>query len=154
MVAIHLPASLKLKNSRIANAGATPVKPNNGTEQESEEMVHDVEKTLFQKIIDRELPATFVHEDEQCVAIRDIHPASPLHILVIPRKPIPRLCDARAEDEALLGHLLFVANKLAIAHGYGEAYRIAINNGEEAGQSVFHLHMHVLAGRHLQWPPG
>lgn len=116
-------------------------------------MAHDGEKTVFQKIIDRDLPATFVHEDDQCIAIKDINPASPLHLLVIPRKPIPRLCDTRDEDEPLLGHLLMVANKLAIAHGHGEAYRIAINNGAEAGQSVFHLHIHVLAGRRLQWPP-
>lgn len=111
-------------------------------------------KTLFQKIIDRELPATFVHEDDLCVAIKDINPGAPLHLLVIPRKPLPRLCDATAEDQALLGHLLLVANTLAADAGFDDAFRIAINNGAAAGQSVFHLHVHVLAGRPLKWPPG
>ena len=111
-------------------------------------------KTLFQKIIDRELPATFVHEDDQCIAIKDINPGAPLHLLVIPRKPLPRLCDASKEDQALLGHLLLVANRLAADAGFGEAFRTVINNGADAGQSVFHLHVHVLAGRPLKWPPG
>ncbi len=92
-------------------------------------------KTLFQKIIDRDLPAD-------------------LHLLVIPRKPLPRLCDAGVEDQALLGHLLLVANQLAVEAGYGEAFRVVINNGANAGQSVFHLHVHILAGRPLKWPPG
>ncbi|MDE2148748.1 MAG: histidine triad nucleotide-binding protein [Gammaproteobacteria bacterium] len=111
-------------------------------------------KTLFQRIIDRELPASFVHEDEHCVVIKDINPGAPLHLLVVPRKPIARLIDTTAEDQALLGHLLLVANKVARDAGHGEAYRIAINNGAAAGQSVFHLHLHVLAGRPLKWPPG
>ncbi|HEX4872937.1 MAG TPA: histidine triad nucleotide-binding protein [Nevskiaceae bacterium] len=111
-------------------------------------------KTLFEKIIAREIPAQFVHEDEHCVVIRDINPAAPLHLLVIPRKPMPRLCDAVPEDQALLGHLLLVANRVAAAEGYGEAFRLAINNGAAAGQSVFHLHLHVIAGRPLKWPPG
>lgn len=111
-------------------------------------------KTLFQKIIDRELPGKFVYEDESCVAIEDINPGAPLHLLVIPRKPIPRLVDTTDADEVLLGHLLRVANRLALDKGYGEAYRIVINNGADAGQSVFHLHVHVLAGRPFRWPPG
>jgi len=111
-------------------------------------------KTLFQKIIDRDLPADFVHEDELCVAIKDINPGAPLHLLVIPRKPLPRLCDAGVEDRALLGHLLLVANRLAAEADYGEAFRVVINNGADAGQSVFHLHVHILAGRPLKWPPG
>ncbi|TAM10140.1 MAG: histidine triad nucleotide-binding protein [Nevskiaceae bacterium] len=111
-------------------------------------------KTLFQRIIDRELPGKFVHEDNQCVAIEDINPGAPLHLLVIPRKPLPRLVDATAEDQALLGHLLLVANRLAVEKGYGDAYRVVINSGADAGQSVFHLHVHVLAGRPFRWPPG
>jgi histidine triad (HIT) family protein len=111
-------------------------------------------KTLFEKIIDREIPGSFVYEDEQCVAIKDINPGAPLHLLVIPRKPIPRLQDAVAEDQALLGHLLLVANKVAAEAGFGDAYRVAINNGAGAGQSVFHIHLHVIAGRPLKWPPG
>jgi histidine triad (HIT) family protein len=111
-------------------------------------------KTLFEKIIAREIPATFVYEDEHCVAIRDINPAAPLHLLLIPRKPMQRLADAGADDQALLGHLLLTAPKLAQEHGFGEAFRVVINNGAEAGQSVFHLHLHVVAGRPLKWPPG
>lgn len=111
-------------------------------------------KTLFQRIIDRELPGKFVHEDAQCVAIEDINPGAPLHLLVIPRKPLPRLSDATAEDQALLGHLLLVANRLAADKGHGDSYRVVINNGADAGQSVYHLHVHVLAGRRFGWPPG
>jgi histidine triad (HIT) family protein len=111
-------------------------------------------KTLFEKIIDREIPGTFVYEDEQCVAIKDINPGAPLHLLVIPRKPIPQLKDAGPEDQALLGHLLLVANKVAAEGGFGDAYRVVVNNGAGAGQSVFHIHLHVIAGRPLKWPPG
>lgn len=111
-------------------------------------------KTLFEKIIARELPATLVYEDEHCVAIKDINPAAPVHLLVIPRKPIPKLSDATPEDQLLLGHLLLVANKVAADAGYGEAFRLVVNNGAEVGQSVFHLHLHVVAGRSLKWPPG
>lgn len=111
-------------------------------------------KTLFEKIIAREIPGTFVHEDEHCVAIKDINPGAPMHLLVIPRKPIPRLADAKPEDQALLGHLLLVCNKLAEQFGNGDAFRVAINNGAGAGQSVFHLHLHVLGGRTMKWPPG
>lgn len=111
-------------------------------------------RTLFEKIIAREIPATIVHEDEYCIAIKDINPAAPLHLLLVPRKPIPRLCDATAEDQAVLGHLMLLAPKLAGSQGFGEAFRVVVNNGAEAGQSVFHLHLHVIAGRPMKWPPG
>lgn len=111
-------------------------------------------KTLFERIIARELPGKFAYEDDLCVAIEDINPGAPLHLLVIPRKPMPRLADATAQDQALLGHLLLVANRLAQEKGFGAAYRVVINNGADAGQSVFHLHVHVLAGRPFRWPPG
>ena len=111
-------------------------------------------KTLFEKIIDGEIPGDMVHEDEHCVAFRDVNPQAPLHVLVVPRKPIPMLAQADADDQALLGHLLQVCSKVAADAGYAEAFRVAINNGAEAGQSVFHLHLHVLAGRALSWPPG
>ena len=110
--------------------------------------------TLFEKIIAREIPAAFVHEDDQCVVIKDVNPTAPMHLLVIPRKPMPRLCDATPEDQAMLGHLLLVANKVAADGGYADAFRLVINNGAAAGQSVFHLHLHVLGGRPLKWPPG
>lgn len=112
------------------------------------------DKTLFEKIIDREIPSDIVHEDDQCIVIKDINPAAPTHLLVIPHKPIPRLIDASAEDQSLLGHLLLVAGKVAHTAGCGDAFRLAINNGAEAGQSVFHLHLHVMGGRPLKWPPG
>ena len=111
-------------------------------------------KTLFEKIIDGEIPGDFVYKDDQCVVIRDINPAAPLHLLVIPRKPMPRLIDATPGDQALLGHLMLVANKVAADAGHGEAFRLVVNNGAGASQSVFHLHLHVLAGRPLKWPPG
>lgn len=112
------------------------------------------QKTLFSRIIDREIPADIVHEDEVCVAFRDINPQAPLHVLVVPRKPIARLSDASAADQAVLGHLLLQAAEIAKAQGHGDAFRLAINNGADAGQTVFHLHVHLLAGRHLSWPPG
>jgi len=111
-------------------------------------------KTLFEKIGAKELPAQIVYEDEHCFAIKDINPGAPMHLLLIPRKPIPRLCDATPEDQALLGHLMLTAPRLAQEQGFGEAFRVVINNGAEAGQSVFHLHLHILAGRPLKWPPG
>lgn len=112
------------------------------------------DKTLFEKIIDREIPATIVYEDELCVAFRDINPAAPMHVLLVPRKPIPRLCDATPEDQAMLGHLMLTATKIADLEGYGDAYRLVVNNGAAACQSVFHLHLHIIAGRPLKWPPG
>jgi histidine triad (HIT) family protein len=111
-------------------------------------------KTLFEKICDKDLPATIVYEDEHCVAFRDINPGAPTHVLLVPRKPIPKLSDAGAGDAALLGHLLLTASKVAAQLGVGDAFRLVINNGAEAGQSVFHLHLHIIGGRPLKWPPG
>ena len=111
-------------------------------------------KTLFEKIIDKEVPASIVYEDELCIAFKDINPGAPTHVLLVPRKPIPKLTDATAADQALLGHLLLAAGKVAAQLGVGDAFRLAINNGAGAGQSVFHLHLHILAGRPLKWPPG
>ena len=111
-------------------------------------------ETIFAKIINREIPADIVYEDEQCLAFRDVNPQAPLHILVIPKKPIRRLVDAGGDDGELLGHLLLTANHIAEQQGAGEAFRLVINNGEKAGQSVFHLHVHILAGRSFTWPPG
>ncbi|MBF8270880.1 MAG: hypothetical protein HW386_2589 [Gammaproteobacteria bacterium] len=110
--------------------------------------------TLFSKIINREIPANIVHEDDLCLAFRDINPQAPVHILVIPRKPLPRLADATSADRDLLGHLLLTANRIAVAEGIGDAYRLIVNNGADAGQSVFHLHVHILGGRSFTWPPG
>jgi len=105
--------------------------------------------TIFGKITRGEIPTDFLYEDDHCVVIRDINPQAPTHVLVIPRKPIPRLVDADPEDQVLLGHLLIVAGKVAEDLGVGEAFRLIINNGEGGGQTVFHLHLHILAGREL-----
>lgn len=110
--------------------------------------------TIFSKIIAREIPADIVYEDDLCLAFRDVNPQAPVHILVVPRKPIPRVADTTDSDRELLGHLLVVAGRIAKDEGYGDAYRLVINNGEQAGQSVFHLHVHILAGRNFSWPPG
>ena len=111
-------------------------------------------ETIFAKIISREIPADIVYEDDQCLAFRDVNPQAPVHILVIPKQPIARLVDAEENDESLLGHLLLVANKVAVAEDIGEAFRVVVNNGAGVGQSVFHLHLHVLGGRSFTWPPG
>jgi len=110
---------------------------------------------LFCRIIAGEIPGDFIHQDEQCVAIRDINPQAPMHVLVIPREHLESLDDASQKDEALVGHLLRIAARLANEEGHAESgYRTVINTGAGAGQSVFHLHVHVLAGRPLNWPPG
>ena len=111
-------------------------------------------ETLFSRIIDREIPADIVYEDDQCLAFRDVSPQAPVHILVIPKKPLVSVADAAAEDQALLGHLLLKAADIARAEGCGEAFRLVVNAGAEAGQSVFHLHIHILGGRSFGWPPG
>lgn len=112
------------------------------------------DKTIFQKIIAKEAPADILYEDDICLAFKDVFPAAPVHFLVIPKKPIPRLCDATQEDKATLGHLNLVACKVAQEAGIGDAFRLVVNNGADAGQTVFHLHYHVIGGRGLKWPPG
>ena len=112
------------------------------------------DKTIFQKIIDREIPAEFLHEDDQCVAICDVNPQAPTHALVIPKKLIVRVGEASGEDQAVLGHLLLVARKVAAAEKLDDGFRIVINNGPAGGESVPHLHVHVLGGRQMGWPPG
>lgn len=110
--------------------------------------------TLFGKIIRREIPADIVYEDDLCLAFRDINPQAPTHVLLIPKKEIDRLSNAHSEDQAVLGHLLLAAGKVAKQLGVGDAFRVVVNNGAQAGQSVFHLHLHILGGRALRWPPG
>jgi len=110
--------------------------------------------TLFEKIINREIPADIVYEDELSLAFKDINPQAPTHILIIPKKTIEKLSDANIEDQALLGHLMLVAGKIAEQLNLDNTFRIIINNGAGAGQSVFHLHLHLMSGRPLSWPPG
>lgn len=112
-------------------------------------------KTLFEKIIDREIPADVVFEDDLVLAFRDIKPAAPMHVLIVPKKPIPRIADAADSDHQVLGHLLLKAAEVASKLGLNQSgYRLVINNGPDAGESVPHLHCHILGGRHMSWPPG
>ena len=110
--------------------------------------------TLFSKIINREIPANIVYEDDLCLAFRDIAPEAPVHILLIPKQPIVKISDATEADQSLLGHLLLRAGDIAKEQGYGDAFRLVVNNGAAAGQTVFHLHIHILAGREFSWPAG
>jgi histidine triad (HIT) family protein len=112
------------------------------------------EKTLFQKIMDREIDGEILYEDDECVVLRDINPQAPTHVLIVPRKPIPRLDDLTEEDEALVGHLFLVAKKIAADEGVTNGYRTVFNNGRDANQEVDHIHLHLLGGRTLGWPPG
>lgn len=111
-------------------------------------------KTLFQRIADGEIPAKLIHSDDHCVAFHDIAPQAPTHVLVVPRKPIPRVGQATELDQALLGHLLLTAGKVARDLGLANGYRLVINHGRDGGESVPHLHVHLLGGRALAWPPG
>lgn len=111
-------------------------------------------ETLFSKIIERKIPADIVYEDDDCLAFRDINPQAPVHVLLVPKKPIAKLADAGTADQALLGHLLLKASELARKLEVGEGFRVVVNSGEGAGQSVFHLHLHILGGRAMRWPPG
>lgn len=112
------------------------------------------ELTLFEKIVSREIPAEIVYEDDLLIAFKDINPQAPMHILACPKKPIPMISRAEAADADLLGHLLLTCSQIAADQGYSDAFRLVVNNGAAAGQSVFHLHVHVLGGRDLTWPPG
>ena len=111
-------------------------------------------KTIFQKIIDRDIPAKSEHEDEVCVVLHDIQPQAPVHLLIVPKQVIPRLAEAAIDDQALLGHLLLVAGRVARKLGLDGGFRLVINNGPDACESVPHLHVHLLAKRQMTWPPG
>ncbi|GAB1604026.1 uncharacterized protein LOC115219148 [Argonauta hians] len=114
----------------------------------------DASQTIFGKIIRREIPTTFVYEDDKCVAFDDLNKQAPVHILIIPKKPISQISTASDEDEAILGHLLIVAKKLSKTHTDGNGFRLVINDGKNGGQSVYYIHVHLLANRQLTWPPG
>lgn len=112
-------------------------------------------KTLFEKIVDREIPAKIIYEDDQVLAFHDIKPQAPAHVLIVPKKPIPRIGEADPEDHAVLGHLLLKAAEVAKKLGLAESgYRLVFNNGPDAGEAVPHLHCHILGGRKMNWPPG
>ena len=110
--------------------------------------------TIFAKIINKEIPADIIFEDQHCVAFRDANPQAPVHFLVVPRKPIAKHQDLAPADESLVGHLHGVITRLVVQEGIADGYRIVVNSGATAGQSVYHLHFHVLGGRTMRWPPG
>ncbi|MGK7945636.1 MAG: histidine triad nucleotide-binding protein [Microcystaceae cyanobacterium] len=110
--------------------------------------------TIFGKIIRKEIPADIVYEDDLALAFKDVNPQAPTHVLVIPKHPIPQLSLAQEDDQALLGHLLLTVKKVAEQLNLEKGYRVVINNGEEGGQTVYHLHLHLLGDRQMQWPPG
>ena len=110
--------------------------------------------TIFGKIIRREIPADIVYEDDRALAFRDVNPQAPTHILVIPKKPIPRLSESGQDDTALMGHLLMTVKKVAEQENLSNGYRVVINNGADGGQTVDHLHLHILGDRAMNWPPG
>jgi histidine triad (HIT) family protein len=110
--------------------------------------------TIFNKIINKEIPATIVYEDDLAIAFKDVNPQAPTHILIIPKKTIPQLDNSTPEDHALLGHLLLCIPKIAQQEGLNDGYRVVINNGNNGGQTVYHLHLHILGGRQMTWPPG
>jgi histidine triad (HIT) family protein len=112
-------------------------------------------KTLFEKIIAREIPATIIYEDDKVLAFQDIKPQAPVHVLVIPKKPIPRIAEAQPEDHQILGHLLLKAAEVAKQLGLAQnGFRLVFNNGPDADEAVPHLHCHIIGGRKMNWPPG
>lgn len=112
------------------------------------------EKTIFKRIIDREIPARIAYEDDRCLAFHDVAPQAPTHVLIIPKQEIPSIGAITVEDQELVGHLLLVAAQLGQQLGLVNGYRLVVNCGPDAGQAVAHLHVHLLGGRALQWPPG
>ncbi|XP_053948083.1 adenosine 5'-monophosphoramidase HINT1 isoform X2 [Anastrepha ludens] len=124
------------------------------SEVEKAQTASAADDTIFGKILRKEIPCNFIHEDEKCVAFHDINGQAPTHFLVIPRKPIAQLSLATGDDKELLGHLMLVGAKVAKELGLDKGYRVVINNGQHGAQSVYHLHLHFLGGRQMQWPPG
>ncbi|WP_299459471.1 histidine triad nucleotide-binding protein [uncultured Gimesia sp.] len=111
-------------------------------------------KTIFKKIIDREIPAEIIYEDELCLAFKDVNPQAPVHVLVIPKQEIPSMAHLEFADQELAGHLILTVGKLATMLGLENGYRMIVNTGTEGGQTVDHLHLHLLGGRSMHWPPG
>ena len=111
--------------------------------------------TIFKKIIDKEIPADIVYEDDTCLAFKDIDPKAPVHVLIIPKKEIPSMAEATEGDKELLGHMMVTASQIARDLGVSNSgYRLVVNTNKEGGQEVYHLHMHLLGGRQMEWPPG
>ena len=112
-----------------------------------------MQQTLFERIVARDIPADIVYEDDYCIAFKDISPVAPTHVLLVPKQVIPKLSDAQLDDQYILGYLMLQVGQVARLCGIDD-FRIVVNNGEKAGQTVFHLHIHIIGGRDLSWPPG
>uniref|UniRef100_G3MNS1 HIT domain-containing protein n=1 Tax=Amblyomma maculatum TaxID=34609 RepID=G3MNS1_AMBMU len=138
---------LSVTSSKTSSSSDEVFKAQNAT-------ASDTKPTIFSKILDGSLPADIIYKDDKCIAFRDVNPQAPVHFLVIPRKPIPMLDSATDADAELLGHLMLTAKKVAAQEKLKDGYRLVINNGKQGCQSVYHLHLHVLGGRQLGWPPG
>ncbi|XP_017766572.1 PREDICTED: histidine triad nucleotide-binding protein 1 [Eufriesea mexicana] len=151
-LAITSSKRLSYFNANLLNR--TPCWRKMATEVEKAQTAVPTEDTIFGKILRKEIPCEFIYTDDQCVAFRDINAQAPVHFLVIPRKPISQLSKAEDGDEALLGHLMNVARKVAKQEGLEDGFRLVINDGRNGAQSVYHLHLHVLGGRQMKWPPG
>jgi histidine triad (HIT) family protein len=151
-------------DSQVQNQPLTYRRPRNGWALsdtlsklrpcQSQKTEQNTVETLFTKIINREIPANIIYEDDQVLAFHDIAPKAPVHFLVIPKKPIRTLNDVTEEDKGLLGHILFTAQRLALELGCQDGFRVVMNTNEHGGQTVYHIHMHVLGQRHMTWPPG
>ncbi|XP_047494521.1 uncharacterized HIT-like protein Synpcc7942_1390 isoform X1 [Penaeus chinensis] len=152
-----LPLTLAPSRRRLVTPAHLPLVRNMSDEVAAAKAASSASKhqpTIFDKIIDKSIPAEIVYEDDKCLAFRDISPQAPTHILVIPKKRLAMLSDATEEDNSLLGHLLLTANKVAAQEKLDNGFRIVINNGKDGAQSVYHLHLHILGGRQMSWPPG
>ncbi|XP_043480799.1 histidine triad nucleotide-binding protein 1 [Leptopilina heterotoma] len=149
-----LKSSLVLKQLHLSRLLYTSGQRKMSSEVEKAQAASPEEDTIFSKILRKEIPCNFIYEDDQCVAFHDVNKQAPTHFLVIPRKPISQLSKAEDNDEALLGHLMNVARKVAAKEGLDDGFRLVINDGKNGAQSVYHLHLHVLGGRQMQWPPG
>lgn len=147
LTAVGLTSRLVLSQSYCDAAGSDEV-------SKAKQAKKTAEPTIFSKIIDKSIPADIIYEDDQCLAFNDVSPQAPVHFLVIPKKPIAQISDAEQGDQMLLGHLLLVAKQVAEKRNLENGYRIVINNGPDGSQSVYHLHIHVLGGRQMGWPPG
>ncbi|XP_076650313.1 histidine triad nucleotide binding protein 1 [Halictus rubicundus] len=147
-------ASKRLAYPNGSRLSRTPCWRKMATEVEKAQTATAGGDTIFGKILRKEIPCKFIYEDDQCVAFHDVNAQAPVHFLVIPRKPIAQLSKSDDEDESLLGHLMLVARKVAKQEGLDNGFRLVINDGKHGAQSVFHLHLHVLGGRQMQWPPG
>ncbi|XP_033332066.1 histidine triad nucleotide binding protein 1 [Megalopta genalis] len=149
-----LSTSKRLLCPNASRLNSAPCWKKMATEVEKAQTATAGEDTIFGKILRKEIPCKFIYEDDKCVAFHDINAQAPVHFLVIPRKPIVQLSKAEEQDESLLGHLMLVARKVAKQEGLDNGFRLVVNDGKQGAQSVFHLHLHVLGGRQMQWPPG